>query len=236
MKKSILLSFLLAGGVATSYAQDKADVLPAQPMFQHQVGVQMNELIRQVFNFNNTATATVANPYLLMYTLTHSKTGFGLRLGAGYIQRTFVDDDGVNARDGKINDLNLRVGLEKSFVLSNRWSAGAGADFVYADKNNETKSILKAADTTITQITSNTGNIGGGAMGWLRYHITKNVLIGTEASFYYRVGHITQTIDVTRRDFSIPARPMITTSTKIDNDESEGVFSLPTVFYLIVKF
>ena len=238
MKKILTTVFLLTGGIATAYAQDIVTLdnsLPTEKRFEHQVGVQMNELIRQVFNFNNN-TAVNNNPYLLIYSISHKRTGVGLRLGAGYTNRSFVDDDGVNSRNTKINDLQLRAGIEKSFNLSKRWTAGAGLDFVYADNSSETKSILRAFDTTTTIINSTVGNIGGGAMAWLRYAVSDHILIGTETSFYYRFGTKEQTIDITRRDLSIPTRPMVTTSTKIDSDETDGRFALPVVFYLIVRF
>jgi hypothetical protein len=241
MKRTTLLSFLLIGGIATTYAQDNVAqaIMPApsqEKMFEHQVGVQMNQLIRQVFNFGNNNNVTTNNPYLLTYTLTHAKTGVGLRLGAGYDQRSFVDDDGVNSRDGKINDINLRAGLEKSFDLGGGFTAGAGADFVWAKNTNDTKSLLRSVDTTIIITKSEVGNMGGGAMAWLRYSISRKILVGTETSFYYRTGKIKQDVTTTKRDLTQPAQPWVSTTTSIDNTESEGVFSVPIVFYLIVRF
>lgn len=240
MKKTIVLSFLLFGGIATTYAQDNSDqaIMPAPPkgkVFEHQVGVQMNQLIRQVFNFNNTA-ATVTNPYLITYTLTHVKTGIGFRLGAGYDQRSFVDDDGVSSRDGKIDDMNFRAGFEKSFDLGGGFSAGAGADFVWAKNTDDTKSLIRSVDTTIILTKSEVNNSGGGAMAWLRYNISKKILVGTETSFYYRNGKIKQDVTVSKRDLTTPAMPWVSSTTSINNTQSEGVFSVPMVFYLIVKF
>ena len=40
--------------------------------------------------------------------------------------------------------------------------------------------------------------IGGVAMGWLRYHLTERILIGTEASYYFVSGTDKRTIDVTQ--------------------------------------
>lgn len=244
MKRTILLSFLLIGGIATTYAQDNSVqnvALPHNPdvvrakMFEHQVGVQMNQLIRQVFNFNNTA-ANNSNPFLLTYTLTHINSGIGLRLGAGYDQRSFVDDDGVSSRDGKITDMNLRAGLEKSFNLGSGFTAGAGLDFVMAQSTDDTKSLIRSVDTTKIVTKSSVNNIGGGAMAWLRYSISKKVLVGTETSFYYRTGRIKQDVTVAKKDLTTPAQPWVETTTSLNNTQSEGIFSVPVVFYLIVKF
>jgi hypothetical protein len=241
MKRTTLLSFLLIGGITTTYAQDNAQTItmiapPKVKVFEHQVGVQMNELIRQVFNFSNTATTTPPNPYLITYTLTHARTGIGLRLGAGYTKRSFVDDDGVSARDGNINDVNLRAGLEKSFDLGSGFTAGAGADFVFAKNSDETNSLIRSIDTTRIKTKSEVGNTGGGAMAWLRYNISKKILVGTETSFYYRMGKIKQDVSITKRDLNSPTMDWVTTTTSIDNSQSEGIFSVPLVFYLIIKF
>lgn len=240
MKKTTLLSFLLIGGIATTYAQDNSEqaIMPAPPkekMFEHQVGVQMNQLIRQIFNFSNTAT-TNNNPFLLTYTLTHAKTGIGLRLGAGYEQRSFVDDDGVSSRDGKITDMNFRAGLEKSFNLGSGFTAGVGADFVMDQSTDDTKSLIRSVDTTKIITKSSVNNVGGGAMAWLRYNISKKILVGTETSFYYRTGKIKQDVTVAKKDLTTPAQPWIETTTSLNNTQSEGIFSVPMVFYLIVKF
>lgn len=239
MKRTTLLSFLLLGGIATTYAQDREKQLlaslPREKIFQHQVGVQMNQLIRQVFNFSNVATLN-NNPYLLTYTLTHAKTGIGLRLGAGYDQRSFVDDDGVSSRDGKITDMDLRVGLEKSFDLGSGFTAGAGADFVMDKSTDDTKSLIRSVDTTKIVTKSSVNNIGGGVMAWLRYSISKKILVGTETSFYYRTGKIKQDVTIAKRDLTTPAQPWVENTTSLNNTQSEGIFSVPMVFYLIVKF
>lgn len=240
MKKTTLLSFLLIGGIATTYAQDNSitattDLPKSEKMFEHQVGVQMNQLIRQVFNFSNVAT-TNNNPYLLTYTLTHIKSGVGIRLGAGYEQRSFVDDDGVSSRDGKITDMNFRAGIEKSFKLGSGFTTGVGADFVMDKSTDDTKSLLRSVDTTKIVTKSTVNNIGGGAMAWLRYDISKKILVGTETSFYYRTGKIKQDVTVAKKDLTTPAQPWVETTTSLNNTQSEGIFSVPVVFYLIVRF
>jgi opacity protein-like surface antigen len=240
MKKTILLCFLLAGGIANTYAQEIAQ--PADvgttpqttPMFEHQLGVQMNELIKQVFNFSNNTTTTSTNPFLLTYSLTHACSKWGLRLGGGYNQRGFQDNDGVNSRDTRIKEINLRAGLEKTFRLSKKWSAGAGADFVYGNNENETKNEFNSNLGAVFNTKSTIKSIGAGGMAWLRYHITKNILIGTETSFYYREETV-----ATRLTVSDPFGGFVGgffPETNTETDRSEGVFSVPTVFYLIVKF
>ncbi|MCB0696616.1 MAG: hypothetical protein KDC07_04585 [Chitinophagaceae bacterium] len=239
MKKQItvFVAGLLCTFSSVSLAQD--DIEPVKPrtkLFEHQVGVQMNELVRQVFNFNGTGSS-LNNPYLLMYSLNLAKSGWGVRLGLGPEFNTFKDDDGITIRENNVNKINARLGLEKSFRLSDRWTAGAGLDGVYSSDISYSKTSVRSFDSTRTDLASQTTTQGGGAMGWLRYRISSHVLIGSEASFYYRTGKYKQKIEITRRVSNGIGTPKFETSTtELDNKLKEGVFNLPMVFYLIVRF
>lgn len=237
LKRCTIAAALTACIAVTATAQEEP-AIPKGKLFEHQVGVQANELIRQVFNFNNNSN-TLNNPYLLTYSLNWKKPGVGIRLGIGPDFRSFKDDDGIVQQENNINVMNLRFGFEKTFELSERWSAGAGVDAVYANDLSYTKTLTRSFDSTSTDIASSTSTLGYGAMGWLRYHITPRILIGTETSFYYRKGDFKQDISITTKTSGgIIGQPskFETKETKIDNKVAYGTFNLPMVFYLIVKF
>ncbi len=238
MKKIVLAINCIAFSSIVCFAQEvpQTPVIPKEKKLEHHVGVQMNELIRQVFNFNNTTTANLNNPYLITYSINKRRSGWGLRLGAGYTRNSFSNDDGVTKVETDINQLNVRLGVEKAFHLSDKWSAGAGIDGLYGSDDNKTTSVIKSFDTTTTKTKSTVVRYGGGAMAWLRYNISPHVLIGTETSFYYQLGNQKQNIDITKRNTSLPGRPIVTTNTKTDNDLTEGILRLPVVFYLMVRF
>jgi opacity protein-like surface antigen len=234
MTKTLLAALLLTAPAMQAFAQSAEQA--AQPKrYEHQVGVQMNELIRQVFNFNNSSSAN-NNPYLLMYSVNSVKTGWGLRLGVGYVYRSFTDDDGITRKESNLNDLRLRLGVEKAFRLSDKWSAGAGLDAICSIDDDKTTTVVRSFDSVKTVTRSNISSFGGGGMAWLRYHITPRVLIGTETSFYYSTGKQDQKVSITQRDFSIPGQPYMTTTSNVNNNTSQGLFSVPIAFYLIVKF
>lgn len=240
MLRQLAMTAALTACFATTtiHAQEEP-AAPKVKIFEHQVGVQANELIRQVFNFNNNSNA-LNNPYLLTYSLNWKKPGVGIRLGVGPDFRSFKDDDGVVQQDNNINVMNLRFGLEKTFVLSDRWSAGVGVDAIYFNDVSYTKTFTRSFDSTATDISSSTSTKGGGAMGWLRYHITPRVLIGTETSFYYSTGDFKQQVSITRKTGNTspiggPSK-FETKITKTDNKVEFGKFNLPMVFYLVVKF
>lgn len=203
-----------------------------QKRFHHQVGVQVNELIRQVFQFGNGSTSANNNPYLLVYHINTLKGGWGARLGVGYTYRSFTDNDAVNKRESDINNMQLRLGIEKAFQLSGKWTVGIGVDGLYNTDNNKTISTTKAQDTSVTVSTTEVRSMGGGAMGWLRYNLTDYIVLGTETSFYYLSGDQKQDISIARRGFN-----QVTTSTsKTDNKTSEGVFRIPVALYLLIRF
>ena len=136
-----------------------------------------------------------------------------------------------------MNDLQLRLGIEKAFVIHNNWTAGVGIDGVYNTNNDNTTSTVSTAgagDTTTTTTKAIGNSYGGGVMGWLRYSITPHVLIGTEASFYYTTGKQKNTIDITSDPLGNGA--LTTTETTSNPTQSQGTFSSPIVFYISVKF
>ena len=238
MKKSLLAAFLFVGCLQTSFAQDdpKGANDTGNKHVDQYVGVQLNGLIRQVFNFNSSTASAIVNPYLLTYNI-NFKSGFGLRFGAGYNYSSTASDDGITATATKLNDMQLRLGVEKLVVLSQRWTAGGGVDFVFNNNNDNTSNTVHSFDTTTTATKTTITSYGGGPMAWIRYHITKRVLIGTEASFYYVTGTQTNTVDVTTTtNNGFGATTTVTKETVSKPSVSQGTFSSPLVFYLIVKF
>ena len=233
MKQTFLICLLLAGTATISHAQEETEIREKKVV--HHLGVQINELVRQVFNFNSSnATATNNNPYLLVYSINSINKGWGGRIGVGYTYRSFTDDDGVNRRETDINDMQLRVGIEKAFTLSGRWSTGIGVDGLYNLNDDRTRNVIRAFDTTTTITKTDITSFGGGLMGWIRYNISEKVVIGTETSFYFVTGDQKQDLSVTRRAQNTGMWE--TTVSKIDNELAEGIFRLPVAIYLMVRF
>src|ERR1044072_4368347 len=236
MKKTFILA--LAMGLAlTSFAQTETTSasISKDKKFQHTVGVQLNELIRQGFNFSNTAS-TNNNPFLVTYSINSVKSGWGGRVGFGYEYQSVTTDDGVTMKTSNLNDLHARLGIEKKFNLSPKWSAGVGLDGVVNYNNDYTKSVIRSFDTVTTVTTSKITTYGGGPMMWLRYHITSKVLIGTESSYYYTTGSQKDDIAITQRDFNGGGSELKTTFTSVDDKRTEGKISVPVAFFLIVQF
>ena len=205
-----LLSLTLAG---SCLAQDAAPAPKKEKEFDHYIGVQINELTKQILGVNN-ANSTLTNPYIFTYNLTERASGLGLRLGTGFdfITQTL---DGGGKMESKSFD--IRIGFEKVFKLSDKWSSGVGIDLLY-----------KAKDTSINQsgsygydVSFKSRKMGLGPMGWLRVNLSKRILIGTEISLYYLTGHEKSTGSYYGND--------------IDNKVSEFKLNLPVAFFLSLK-
>ncbi len=238
MKKLSLAFILAAGCMCNAHAQtsDPASTGAKEKMVDQYIGVQLNGLIRQVFNFNNSTSSTNVNPYLLTYTINSKKTGWGIRAGVGYNYNssTSSNDGGISTTDSKINDLQARLGVDKLFKLSDKWSAGAGLDLVYNTNNDHTINTENASfgnGGIVTDTKTVSSTYGGGPMAWLRYNISQKILVGTEASFYYVTGNTKSTISISDPNNFNPANVPTVTSGNI----GQGTFNSPVVFYLVVK-
>lgn len=230
MKKILLGGILAAGCFGSCYAQTTEVNAPHEKKFDHYFAVQLNDLLRQVFTFNATTAAANTNPFLFTYNLTHRKSGWGIRAGIGATISSTTTNDNITKRTSDVKNMQGRIGVEKMFNLSDRWSTGAGADFIVKNNDNNTTAITNQTYTVTVKTRTQETSYGGGAMAWLRYSISSRVLIGTETSFYYTSGKIKQTI------ISTDDGPFQNYSeSKTDNGATEGKLSVPVVFYLTVK-
>ncbi|PQJ11362.1 hypothetical protein CJD36_006055 [Flavipsychrobacter stenotrophus] len=213
MKNIIIAALLSISSVGLCRAQDDADPPRKPHQFDHYIGVQINELTKQILGVNNTSTVA-DNPYLFTYHLTERSSGLGFRVGSGfnYISQT-LDGGGKST----VKSFNCRIGFEKTFKLSDKWSTGVGLDLLY--KNVDTSYDQQSAYGY--KQTYKSKKIGAGPMGWLRYSLSKKILVGTEISMYYLTGN----------------DKMTSSYTSADSDEkvSEFKFNLPVVFFLSMK-
>ncbi len=232
MKKSLLFGILFAGCMTSSYAQ--SDVLAPEKnekKIDHYFGVQLNNLIRQIFSFNNSTAADNTNPFLFTYNINSHKSGWGLRAGLGATFNSSSTNDNVTKRTSDIKDIQFRLGIEKRFSLSEKWTTGVGLDAVIKNNNDNTTAVTNNTYLYTVNTQSTITSTGGGAMAWMRYSVTDKILIGTETSFYYLLGKNKQTIISSD---NTPAGNY--SETHSDDGANEGKISVPVVFYLTVKF
>lgn len=185
----------------------------------HYLGLQANELIRQLFNFGG-SSGSFNNPYLLTYSLNSIKTGWGANFGLGYTHNEFKEGDALNPRETNINDFFFRAGVEKKISLGRKWIFSSGLDFVRESQKNKT--ILSFGGGTQPFVTETKITATGiGPRIALQFSVSERIWLGTEATYYYKSSKQRQTA----------------TNVPTTNDDLKSFrFSVPAVLFLIVKF
>jgi hypothetical protein len=230
----VIICFFIAFCLSiTLNAQNNVNQEIKDKKIVHQIGFQANALISQLIPFDPNNIPENVNPYIIYYSLNSAKSGWGFRTGGGLVLNKNATNDGITARNINNNKWGFRIGLEKQFNLSERWTSGAGFDLLYQTDKQITKTVTESFITATSEINSNTTQFGGGFMGWIRFAISKNILLGTEASFYYLTGSNRLITRTTQEGQGFPF-----TETKTDDkfDISNGNFNVPLTLYVLVRF
>jgi len=214
-------------------AQDiKSDTLHPRLAY-HYIGIQSNQLFRQILNLSNTNSA-IDNPYLLVYAVNSVKNGCGLNASVGLTSTELTTGDASAKRKSNINDLYLRIGFEKKSMIGKRWLVSWGIDLLFEQQDDKTTNTTTPGPGSSTKITTDTSNKaqGLGPRFTLNYKISDKIFIGTETSYYYKSGKNTSTVN-----FSSTFNGQ-TTNDKTDSSEKSKSFQLavPVALFLIVKF
>jgi hypothetical protein len=182
--RTFLLLLLL---VVTAPAFSQTDSLQHRTS-SHYLGVQANQLARQLLNFGN--ASVIDNPYLIVYSVNSRQTGYGLNVGSGYTYNQSKDGDSFNSRETDINNFFLRAGFEKKSSLGKNWITSWGFDLVVESQKNDTKNTVdfgggnKSTSETVTKSNA----FGVGPRLTLNYKIGDRIMIGTETTYYMKFG------------------------------------------------
>ena len=209
----------------------------------HYVGVQANQLIRQLIDLNSTNN-TINNPYLLTYGIYSAKSKWGLELGFGFNYQKISDKLSPTNQETKINESFYRVGIARKFEMGKRLEAGVALDYAGSYELNKTFSFSVTEfngikDSTNTSSTSKVQTSGGGLRTSLRYGFTKHFYVGTEMTFYFTksTDKSNVTVSETFTNISFPDENTYSVNTtNSELEESDFVMTLPVAIFLIIKF
>jgi hypothetical protein len=225
---AVLFSFFLIT-THPCFGQDSVARRERERAHDHFIGVQLNELVRQVISDDITA-GLKANPYLLTYAVNSKNTNFGWRWGIGIQTHklrtgsdgTFFAFDTVS----RLFSLQLRGGVMWSKKVYKNFVAGLGIDQV-GNYHYERIKVLESSGSHFSRMehTAEVLTFGGGPVVSLRYDFPKSITLGTEASFYYMAG--TSSIKGTFSGTS--------TNNGSKQKISDGTFNSPAVLYLIIR-
>lgn len=236
---------------ADSLYQDTASIAQKKSiLFQkrssHYLGVQANQLIRQLLNFSG-ANAVIDNPYLIAYSVNSKKTGLGFSSGLGFSINEISDGDQTNRRTTKINNVSLRLGFEKKSNLGKKWYVSWGFDITHDDFKNETSNtqspdLSNPAVKFVSNTTNQTSSWGVGPRFTLNFRVTDRIILGTEANYYYKSGSNSTKASTSNTFFEFDQfgnKSLVTRTTdspESSSDFTKFQFAIPAVLYLIVKF
>jgi hypothetical protein len=229
--KKITFIFLMVVGVQNGYAQQATDQKDDN-IYDHYLGAQINQLVMHLFNSSANSIGT-GNPYLITYSMNNKKTAWGLRIGIGAnsINTSSANTNGTTTTNN--NDVQLRVGIEKTFEITKKWVAGTGLDVVFNYNNDNATNTQSLYDTTTITTKTMVATYGGGPFVKLNYHLSSKILLGTEFSYYYVAGTNNQTVDYVRLNGSMSPT---TSETKSNPSYSRGNINLPIVLYILLRF
>jgi len=207
------------------------------------LGIQANQLIRQVLNFGGN-TGNVTNPFLLNYCVNNTATGAGLNFGLGYLVSSSSDGDSFNERKTKGNDFNFRLGYDFKKNVARNVIVGYGLDAVIQSVTNKTSNITRFDANQRTEIKTINKDNGWGIGPRLTfiYQFNRNIAVGTEASYYFKSVKTTNEIKTFSRFQSFdPNTGQTTIQTNSNEEKSEAKnaqfrFEQPAVIYLIYQF
>lgn len=207
----------------------------------HYVGLQANQLIRQVFNFSGTGPA-INNPYLLTYAVNSIEGGAGFTAGFGYTFLEASDGDQFIDRTTTTNDVFFRFGFENKSQLARKVIFSLGIDIVLDRQKQETETKEKTQSQINFESSTRTVGTGLGPRLTINYQITDKIIVGTEANYYYKSFKIEQTqknVFFETQFDPITGQPR-QVRRSVDNTETEKQkrfqFNSPAVIFLIMKF
>lgn len=208
--------------------------------FNHYIGVQANELIKQILNKNNSVTN---NPYLLTYSINLAKHGWGAQAGFGYNYFKTDDINSAATHTSKINDFFYRAGIGQKFQIGKYILPGYGLDFIGAYQVDKTVSLSvtdfnTSVDSSESTVTSKKTSLGGGIQLSLGFIVTRGFIIGTEATGYYSKIKEKENIIVKQSTTNSITEVTTTesTNTNTETGSSKFVLSVPVAIFMIVKF
>lgn len=207
----------------------------------HYVGLQANQLIRQVFNFSGSGPV-INNPYLLTYSVNSIESGAGFTAGFGYTFLEATDGDQFVDRTTTTNDVFFRFGFEKKSLLAKKVIFSLGVDIVLDRQNLQTETKEKTQSQINFESSNRTSGTGLGPRLTLNYQITEKIVIGTEANYYYKTFRIEQTqknVFFETQFDPVTGQPRQVRRTE-ENTETEKQkrfqFNSPAVIFLIMRF
>lgn len=184
------LDSLNATAVTPSNKQNAAPLPDKASTKVRYLGVEVNQLIRQIINLSSNNSPTT-NPFAIQYASNSIETGRGISYGLTYGRNKFKDDSNGTLRETVDRTFTFRVGYERKRSISKRWTALHGYDFVIGGTKSKTENSFNGPPIIVETKGS---NWGFGPRVGLMFSISEKVFLSTEATYYLRYFNDSQSI------------------------------------------
>lgn len=248
MKRSAIFIMVVMWSVISYSQETEADEDPQEAVivekekkvkkWDHYVGIQANILLKQIISLDN--TAEVNNPFFLKHSFSHKNMKGMFNTALGYAYSRDEDKDGFVSN---LSDLSVKTGFGFGKALGEKFQLGYGLDVVFGSKSIQTITVVAfdfiggATDSTITTTRSYDLSYGGGLSASFTFNISKNVLVGTEASYYFIFTDSKLNVETERYEDD-GFNPITLTTSTLNEQTKSGTLSLtlPVSIFLIFHF
>jgi hypothetical protein len=210
---------MLALSQAVSFCLLAQDQTVKEKKSNHYIGLQANQLIRQIFNFGG-GSSVASNPYFLTWSVNSIESGVGFNFGFGYTYSQTDDGDPFVDRTTTVSDLFLRAGIEKKTEIAPKLILSIGGDLVTDLQKTDTKTGENSQGQQNFESGTKSNGFGLGPRLTLNYALTEKILIGTEANWYFKSFNITEDQNGLRNE----------------KKQKRFQFNAPAVIFIILKF
>ncbi|MEI7979006.1 MAG: hypothetical protein WCI53_09200 [Bacteroidota bacterium] len=189
MKKYIFTALaIIFTNIITAQTTDNIEI--SNKPYQFQAGINVISFVRQFVNFsgsnNNIATSPYSINFKALKKLDNKNSLIGLRLGSGYSNTNFSDANATNSNSTFIESLDIRIGIEYQKMITKRWTAFAGFDYISQKATNNTESKFTNSGTEFISTNKRTTLMdGAGFIFGMQFNLNKYLALSTEASYYY---------------------------------------------------
>jgi hypothetical protein len=222
LKKALLLGSFCSLSAVTM-AQEKEKKKAADPVSKHEIGVDANAFLGQIFELFG-GKSNELNPYLLTYKYKLNPTT-AVRTGLTIALRSFKESDGtfIDTRTDRFMNYATRLGIEKQSELDAKWYFTYGFDVGVGFSKKE---LIIDSGFDIARSVESGWTLKVGPMGGIWYRFSPKISMGTEATYYY-------TSQDLKAEKIFTANPQFN---KVGKISSEGTFLLKGFGNLFITF
>jgi hypothetical protein len=206
-----------------------------EPVKRHYVSIYANTLVKELIGFTS---SNFSSPYILQYAY-QPKLDKGLRYHA-VIGYDYAYEKNIENRVSKGDTISSRLGLSKVLKLSKRLQLNVGVEGLVQNQNILTNTAFgsvfsSSGDSIFTRVRTKSFSYGGGLQLSFMYEVSKNLFLGSEVLYHYRLTKSRQSTTIVRKEYINDVEISADTEVLSNKDQLRGFIYTPPVA-LILSF